>query len=67
MSNVLKFMGAAGTAIPIGQQEYTTPGTYSWTCPDGVTSVSVVYIVVEAMTRATVVAAAHWATAITSP
>jgi hypothetical protein len=27
-----------------GQQEYTTPGTYSWTAPAGVTSVSVVAI-----------------------
>lgn len=44
MSNVLKFMGAAGTAIPVGQQEYTAPGTYSWVCPDGVFSVSAVYI-----------------------
>jgi hypothetical protein len=29
---------------PVGQQAYTTPGTYSWTCPTGVTSVSVVCI-----------------------
>jgi len=27
-----------------GQQEYTTAGTYSWTCPDGVTSVCVVAV-----------------------
>jgi hypothetical protein len=27
-----------------GQQEYTTPGTYSWTAPAGVTSVSVVAV-----------------------
>lgn len=27
-----------------GQQEYTTPGTYSWTAPAGVTSVSVVCV-----------------------
>jgi len=33
----------AGNAI-IGQQAYTTPGTYSWTCPVGVTSVSVVAV-----------------------
>lgn len=44
MSNVLKFMAAVGLEIPVGQQEYTTPGTYSWTCPDGVFSVSAVYI-----------------------
>ena len=33
----------AGGAI-IGQQAYTTPGTYSWVCPVGVTSVSVVAV-----------------------
>ena len=27
-----------------GQQEYTTAGTYTWTCPVGVTSVSVVCV-----------------------
>lgn len=27
-----------------GQDEYSTPGTYNWICPDGVTSVSVVCI-----------------------
>lgn len=30
--------------IPIGQQAYTTPGTYSWVAPAGVTSVSVVAV-----------------------
>lgn len=29
---------------PPGEQIYTTPGTYSWTAPEGVTSVSVVAI-----------------------
>ena len=29
---------------PSGQQEYTTPGTYSWVAPAGVTSVSVVCV-----------------------
>lgn len=29
---------------PIGQQAYTTPGTFSWVCPTGVTSVSVVAV-----------------------
>ena len=28
----------------VGQQEYTTAGTYTWVCPAGVTSVSVVCI-----------------------
>ena len=27
-----------------GEAIYTTPGTYSWTCPEGVTSISVVAI-----------------------
>jgi hypothetical protein len=31
-------------APPAGQQEYTSPGTYSWTAPDGITSVSVVCV-----------------------
>lgn len=30
--------------IPDGQAEYTTPGTYSWTAPAGVTSVSAVAV-----------------------
>lgn len=30
--------------IPAGQQAYTTPGTYTWVCPTGVTSVSVVCV-----------------------
>lgn len=38
-----KLLGAAAS-IPAGQVEFTTPGTYSWTCPAGVTSVSVVCI-----------------------
>ena len=33
-----------GTPPPNGQQAYTTPGTYSWTAPAGVTSVSVVAV-----------------------
>lgn len=32
------------TSTSSGQQEYTTPGTYSWVCPQGVTSVSVVAV-----------------------
>ena len=34
----------ASEAAPTGQQEYTTPGTYQWTCPAGVTSVCAVCI-----------------------
>ena len=31
--------------LPVqGQQAYTTPGTYSWTCPAGVYSVSAVCV-----------------------
>jgi hypothetical protein len=30
--------------IPVGEQAYTTPGTFSWTAPAGVTSVSVVCV-----------------------
>ena len=32
------------TPVPTGQQAYTTPGTYSWVAPAGVTSVSVVAV-----------------------
>lgn len=35
---------ASQFVAPPGQQEYTTPGTYSWTAPAGVTSVSVVAV-----------------------
>jgi len=34
----------ASEATPTGQQEWITPGTYTWTCPAGVTSVSAVCI-----------------------
>lgn len=39
-------IGLAGAmkATPGGQASYTTPGTYSWTAPAGVTSVSVVCV-----------------------
>lgn len=32
------------SSVAAGEQAYTTPGSYSWTCPDGVTSVSVVCV-----------------------
>ncbi|MES2285245.1 MAG: hypothetical protein V4547_06110 [Bacteroidota bacterium] len=32
------------TGVPQSQVAYTTPGTYSWTCPAGVTSVCVVAV-----------------------
>ena len=32
------------SVVPVGQQEYTTPGIYAWTAPAGVTSVSVVAV-----------------------
>jgi hypothetical protein len=37
------FYQITGT-VPRGEQEYTTPGTYSWTAPTGVTSVCVVCV-----------------------
>lgn len=36
--------GALVSSGPFGQDIYTTPGTYSWVCPVGVTSVSVLVI-----------------------
>lgn len=36
--------GTVVVTLPIGQAEYLTPGTYSWTCPTGVTSVCVVCV-----------------------
>ena len=33
-----------GGGAPVGQEEYTTPGTFSWTAPDNVTSVSAVAV-----------------------
>lgn len=35
---------AGGQSVVVGQVAYTTAGTYSWTCPAGVTSVSVVCV-----------------------
>ena len=35
------------TTIPRGEEEYTTSGTYSWTAPPKVRSVSVFVLVVE--------------------
>jgi hypothetical protein len=32
------------TSIPIGEISYIIPGTYSWTCPTGITSVSAITI-----------------------
>ena len=36
--------GSPKSVAPAGQQTYTSSGTYNWTCPAGVTSVSVVCI-----------------------
>lgn len=46
MSGILQtFLGGSITGEVVGgQEEYTTPGTYSWTAPVGVTSVSVVCV-----------------------
>jgi hypothetical protein len=40
----LLMLGAFATGAAPGQQAYTTPGTYSWLCPAGVTSVCVVAV-----------------------
>ena len=36
--------GSPKSVAPVGQQTYTSSGTYNWTCPAGVTSVSVVCV-----------------------
>lgn len=38
------FMSFRGPGVATGQQAYTTPGSYSWVVPTGVTSVSVVAV-----------------------
>lgn len=38
------FMNQRSFGAPPGQQAYTTPGTYTWVAPTGVTSVSVVVV-----------------------
>ena len=43
--NLQLLMGQlAGGESPVGQQEYTSPGSYNWTAPDGVTLVCVVAV-----------------------
>ena len=44
MTGAVQVVAASGTGIPPGAQSYTTAGTYSWTAPFGVTSVSVVCV-----------------------
>ena len=41
---VLVVVEVAVEVVQAPQQEYTSPGTYYWTCPSGVSSVSVVCI-----------------------
>lgn len=43
-STVSAISGTASGFVVFGQTSYTTPGTYSWTVPAGVTSVSVVAV-----------------------
>lgn len=43
-SSVVVPITASRTAPAVGQIAFTTPGTYSWTVPNGVTSVSVVTV-----------------------
>ena len=35
---------SGGASVVQGQQEYTSSGSYTWVCPAGVTSVSVVCV-----------------------
>ena len=44
LTSYLNLRGSSGGSSPIGQQNYTTPGTYSWTCPADVTSVCAVCV-----------------------
>jgi len=44
MRNLLMASAGLSTPHPVGQTVYTTPGTYSWTAPTGVTSVCVVCV-----------------------
>ena len=37
-------LGLVGQGVVVGQQTYATAGTYSWTAPDGVESISIVCI-----------------------
>jgi hypothetical protein len=43
-SNSFQDIQIGNNMIPAGQIEFTTPGTYSWTAPDDVTSIDVVAI-----------------------
>jgi len=44
MFAALNAFQVGGLRVAASQQAYTTAGTYSWTCPEGVTSVSVVCV-----------------------
>ena len=44
MFAALNAFQVGGGSAAASQQAYTTAGTYSWTCPVGVTSVSVVCV-----------------------
>ncbi len=45
LTSYLNLLGrGTGGSAPIGQQTYTTPGTYTWTCPADVTSVCAVCV-----------------------
>jgi mucin-19 len=43
-ANITRRYSVGASLAPTGAAEYTTPGTYSWTAPAGVTSVSVVAV-----------------------
>ena len=40
----VKYEIEGSISVPEGQAEYTSPGTYTWVCPENITSVSVVCI-----------------------
>lgn len=44
MTGIMQMLVGGRGGTPAGQQAYTTAGTYTWVCPAGVTSVSVVCV-----------------------
>jgi hypothetical protein len=44
MSTANKLISASGGSTSVGEHVYTTTGLHTWTCPQGVTSVSVVCV-----------------------
>src|SRR5210317_1967574 len=42
--SMAKILASAGNYVPVGEQLYTSAGTYTFTVPDGVYSVSIICI-----------------------